>query len=386
LLLLSSAACASKGPSRAAVARAPTPLRARLAHADAVQRAGDDDRAAALYEAIVSERPEWVPAHLRLVSNLSSRGLRRRARDLYEARAARPAATDADRTMAERLSGDGSDDDLRRVYSSAVRRAPGNAWWRLALAEIELGVAQESLARATDGDAAGDGARAQKERAAARTALADGTRHLDEAARLDPSLPETSLYRGLALSLGADLARGGEARRLAHEEAAAAFARASTADPELVEAWIGLGDAKSRAGKDGEALLAYVRALRLAPSDPDLRESAARVLRSLDRPLDAAEQYHAAAVLRPRSAAPLVALGDALSEAGRSADALSAYAEALRREPTAVEAHRRAGAVYESMGRVAQARASYGEYVRQGGADADAVRRRIERLSTRGAG
>ena len=385
-LCLSAAGCSST-PSRPSVSAPEVPprdagLRARLSKGDAARREGRLDEALADYEQALAADPAHLPSHMRLVETLLSTGRRSVARDRYRARAAAPGATQAERVMAARLDTDGSPAAVRTVYVAAAKAAPNDPWWRLALAEVDLGAADRFIHAYDDARQSGDRPRAAETLDLARRALSRANSAVENATKRDPSLPETHLYRGLVRALEGDLLAGASGREAAFRSAMEAFERAVAADPGMLDAWANLGDAAQRAGDAEIALSAYLSAIRLAPNDPDLREGAGLVLFGLERHVDAAAQYTEAARLRPRDAAPLLNAGDGWAAADRFEEALAAYDEALVRDPSAVEAHAKRGAVLERMGRLGEAREAYAVYVERDGADAAAARRRIERLLT----
>jgi len=357
-------------------------LRARLTRGDAARREGRVEEALVEYERALATDPAHVPSHMRLVETLVSTGRRSVARDRYRARAASPGATRAERVMAARLETDGSSAAVRTVYVAAAKAAPNDPWWRLALAEVDLAAADRFIAAYEEARGTGDRPRATEVLELARRALARADNAVENAAEREPGLPETYLYRGLVRALEGELLVGASGREAAFRAAIEAFQRAVAADPGMLDAWANLGDAAQRVGDTEVALAAYLAAIRLAPSEPDLREGAGLVLHGLERFSDAAAQYAEAARLRPRDAAPLLNAGDGWAAAGRFDDALAAYDEALARDPSAVEAHAKRGAVLERMGRLGEAREAYAVYVERDGADAAAARRRIERLLT----
>jgi len=357
-------------------------LRARLARGDAARREGRVEEALAEYEQALATDPAHVPSHMRLVEALVSTGRRSVARDRYRTRAASPGATQAERVMAARLETDGSAAAVRAVYVAAAKAALDDPWWRLALAEVDLAAADRAIAAYEEARRTGDRPRAAEVIELARRALSRADSAVENASERDPSLPETHLYRGLVRALEGELLVGASGREAAFRAAIEAFQHAVAADPGMLDAWANLGDAAQRVGDTEVALAAYLSAIRLAPSDPDLREGAGLVLHGLERFADAAAQYAEAARLRPRDAAPLLNAGDGWAAAGRFEDALSAYDAALARDPSAVEAYAKRGTVLERMGRLGEAREAYAVYVERDGADAAAARRRIERLLT----
>lgn len=371
-------ACATKAPLPPPAA--PSVGRAALRPGQAHEAAGQTESALADYRAATVAHPEAVRPHLRYVKAMLALGRRAEVRREYEARAARPGATDSERTIAERLSTNGSSSALRRVYAAAARRNPRSPWWPLALVEVETAEADAWNERRA---AAIDRAERDAEREAyaqSMGAIHRAQRALRQATRLAPDLAEVHLYRGFLRAVEGDLQPTAPAREAGYRAAAAAFEQATARDASLEAGWAGLGDVRYRLGDLRESLVAYLKAVHLAPGDADLRISLGVVLHEIGRLREAAAQYRQAADLRAWDPDPVLRYGDARADAGDWTGALAAYREALQRDPSAVEAHYKMGAVYEHLERPGEARAAYERYVAQGGPRAAAVRRRIERL------
>ena len=356
---------------------APTGL---LAEGDAARGHGAHEEARRAYEAALLREPGDVGVHRRYVALLLEQGQRSEALRVYRRRAAAAGAMPVDRVMHARLETDGSADALRGTYESAIREAPGEVWWRLALAEIEVAEAQAALARRDQAEARSDRKAAEAALDEARTALRRADAALAVAAALCPVRAEVALYQGLAVAVRGDLETSWEARRAAYERAREAFRRALRQDPDLVDAWEALGDAHARLGDHEESLAAYLMATAGRPADAHLRLAVGVELQRTGRHGEAAKQYEQAARLAPRDAEPWLRWGDALAEDERWAEALEAYEEALRRDPVDVEALLRQGSALEHLGRRDEARTSYERYLHHGGEREATVRRRIERL------
>ena len=355
-------------------------VRTALAEADALRRAGRGEEAVLAYQRVMEASPDSVPAHLRYVATLLEVGRRSEARRIYDARAARPGAGNADLTMAERLATDGSSSALRRVYRLASEREPQSAWWRLAVAEIEIAEGEAWNRRRLDAIDRSDRDEETKAFAQAQAALERASDAIDRADASLPTPAETELYRGYLRAVEGDLHLGAVARAAAYRAAEDAFTLALRRDPDLVEAWEGLGDVRLRTGDMKGSLVAFRGAVERAPADASLRESLGVVLRRIDRNDEAALQFEEAARLDPRSAGPWLQLGDAYAAEERWEKALAAWAEALRRDGEAIEAYYRMGSVLEHVERPGEARAAYERYLSQGGTRSSTVRRRVERL------
>ena len=341
---------------------------------------GDLERALTEYRHAIEADRAAVRPHLYYVRAMLAQGRGAALRREYEARVAAPGASDAERTIAERLRTSGASSALRRVYTAAAERAPESPWWRLALAEVETMEAEAWNRKRLEAVDRGDREEVGRASRQARGAVRRANRAIERAGRIDAGLAEVWLYRGYLRAVEGDLQASDAARTASFEAAAVAFDTATKMDADLLEAWAGLGDASFQLGEFRDSLIAYLEAVDRAPGDGQLRTSLAVVLHEVGRLREAARQYSEAARLRPWDADPLLRLGDALADAENWNKALDAYKAALRRDGEAIEAHYKMGAVLEYRNRPGEARAAYERYVAHGGEKEDIAKRRIERL------
>lgn len=380
-VLLCLVGCAQDRPRPSVPPSAPSgPVHELMLAGEATERSGDVEGSLREYRAAIDQDPAAVRLHLRYTKVMLGQGRGAQLRREYEVRAARAGASDAERTVAERLRTDGSSSALRRVYTAAAERRPQVPWWRLALAEVETMEADAWNQKRLDAIDRGDREGEEQAFAQSRGAVRRANRAVEQAGRLGPRLAEVWLYRGYLRSVEGDLQRSDTAREASFEAALLSFETATQMDPDLVEAWAGLGDVSFRLEELRDSLVAYLEAVERAPADGELRSSLGVVLHEIGRLREAAEQYRQAARLRPWDADPLLRLGDALADAENWNKALTAYRQALKRDAKAVEAHYKMGAVLEYLRRPSEARAAYERYVAQDGERTDIVERRIERL------
>jgi len=367
-------------PGREARAAPPSAPARLVSKAEALRGAGGAESALAGYRAAIQEDRAAVRPHLNYVRAMLSLGRRAALHREYEQRVGAGQATDAERTIAERLRTNGASSALRRVYAAASDRNPQSPWWQLALAEVEIAEADAWNRRRLDAIERGDRKEERQAFGQSRGAVGRAQRAVERAGRLAPDLAEVHLYRGLLRAVEGDLHPGGLAREAAYRGAAESFTQVTRLDPTLVEGWRGLGDVQFRLDELRGSLIAYLRAVSLAPADGTLRVSLGVVLHQVGRLREAAQQYREAARLRNWDAGPLIRLGDALADAENWDKALAAYRRALKRDPRALEAHVKMGALLEYRHRPREARAAYERYVAQGGERSGTVERRIERL------
>jgi len=335
------------------------------------------------YRAATESDAAAVRPHLRYARAMLSQGRRAQLRLEYDARAARPEATDAERTLAERLRTNGSSSALRRVYTAAAERNPKSPWWRLALVAVETAEADAWNHKRLDAIELRNRNAEREAYLQARGAVRRAQRALTTVTEIQADLAEVFLYRGHLRAVEGDMEPHAPGRDAAWRASADAFATATRRSPTLVEAWAGLGDVQYRLGEQRAAMVAYLEAVRLSPADADLRIGLGVVLHDIGRLREAAQQYTQAAALRPWDGDALLRFGDARADARDYAGALLAYEQALKRDPKTVDAHYRMGVIHEYLGRLGEARAAYERYINQGGPQADTVERRIERLLRR---
>jgi tetratricopeptide (TPR) repeat protein len=240
-------------------------------------------------------------------------------------------------------------DDAIREYEKAVALAPTSAeahYW-LGLSHYNLGNAKEAVAS------------------------------LQRAVDLEPGRADTYMDLGLACT---DLQDYAGAKR--------AFRTGLVIDAKVAGLWAGLGVAQALSGEMPAARTSFDKAIDLAPEDCDIRMAAATVaaevrdfetalafamkcqetLRddpsywyalskwygALQKEDEAIRCLEKAVRLKPTYVG-YVFLGDVLSQADRTGEALAAYQEAVRLDPTLPEAVSKVGVQYSYLGDYEQA-------------------------------
>jgi tetratricopeptide (TPR) repeat protein len=145
------------------------------------------------------------------------------------------------------------------------------------------------------------------------------------AQRLDPDLPEVDVTLG---SLRAETGRSAEA--------IAAFRRSLSAQPNSMQALLGLARAFAASGQVSEAETTYRRAIELQPSFWASYNELAAFYSERGDYARAAQMFRRVTELTPDNAMAFSNLGGALSLMGRFANALEAYRASLALAPTDV--------------------------------------------------
>jgi tetratricopeptide (TPR) repeat protein len=143
-------------------------------------------------------------------------------------------------------------------------------------------------------------------------------------------------------------------------EAAVTMARAAVAAaPEMVPAWIVLGQAQKAAHRNSEAERAYEQAILLNGMNALARLGMGELKVATGRPEESIREFEMALKRQPALAAAHLGLGSALACMGRNAEALDRYEQALRLRPRLPEAEFAAGFVLARLGRQKEAEIRY---------------------------
>jgi predicted TPR repeat methyltransferase len=138
-------------------------------------------------------------------------------------------------------------------------------------------------------------------------------------------------------------------------EAAAAYARASAADPGHLAARFNQAVALQALGRDLEAESAYKAALALQPDLVQALNNLANLYLAHDRVAEALDALMRATRASPDFAPPWNNLGNALLKMGRLEEACRHFEAALARDAGFVEARTNLGRTLQTLGRPAQA-------------------------------
>jgi tetratricopeptide (TPR) repeat protein len=143
-------------------------------------------------------------------------------------------------------------------------------------------------------------------------------------------------------------------------EAAVKMASAAVASaPDLVEAWVAMGQALKTAERHEEAAKAYERAIRLDGMNALARLGLGELIIAAGRPEDAIAEFEFALKRRPTLIAAHLGLGNALACMGRNEEALEKYEAALALRPRLAEGEFAAGFALARLGRTKEAETRY---------------------------
>jgi tetratricopeptide (TPR) repeat protein len=197
--------------------------------------------------------------------------------------------------------------------------------------------------------------RAAKRQQSARQPPADLSGRLNEIARGYQRVLEQNPAQPVAL-VGMCLVA------LASRQADAAVKMASAAvasAPEMVMAWVALGQALKAAARHEEAAKAYEQANRLDGMNALARLGLGELKIAVGRPEEAVAEFELALKRRPALIAAHLGLGNALSMLGRNEEALEKYEAALALRPRLAEGEFAAGFALARLGRVKEAETRY---------------------------
>jgi tetratricopeptide (TPR) repeat protein len=143
-------------------------------------------------------------------------------------------------------------------------------------------------------------------------------------------------------------------------EAAVKMASAAVASaPELVAAWVALGQALKAAERHEEAEKAYGQAIRRDGTNALARLGMGELKIAAGRPEEAVAEFELALKRRPALIAAHLGLGNALACMGRNEEALEKYEAALRLRPRLAEGEFAAGFALARLGRQKEAETRY---------------------------
>ena len=143
-------------------------------------------------------------------------------------------------------------------------------------------------------------------------------------------------------------------------EAAVQMASAAVASaPEMVAAWVALGQALKAATRHEEAAKAYERAIRLDGMNALARLGLGELKIAAGLPEEAVAEFELALKRRPALVAAHLGLGNALALLGRNEEALEKYEAALALRPRLPEGEFGAGFALARLGRVKEAETRY---------------------------
>jgi len=134
---------------------------------------------------------------------------------------------------------------------------------------------------------------------------------------------------------------------------------AVAAAPQMIAAWVALGQALKAAGRFHESEIAYERAIRLDNVSALARMGLGELKIATGHPQEAIEEFELALKHQPALVPAHLGLGNALAALDRNDEAFACYKQALALRPRIPEAEFAAGFVLARMGKHAEAEARY---------------------------
>ncbi len=268
----------------------------------------------------------------------------------------------------------------RSLMEFAVVKEPEEAYWRLAVAELELQSHDVVVERAGREHALGDVTPAEESFREARLILERAEEDAERALRLDPMLAAAQHMLGYIATRQADIADY-NLRDEWRKKAGAHYERALRLDPEFVEARINQAENYLYFSQADKA----IRDLRICT---DMVPGQVLVWRNLGLALfrdgkvkHAAKAYRRALEIEPKSARTRVALADCLRELKDSEEAIAELSQALEEAvddgTLQADIAFKLAAIYEFAGEYAKAVEQYERHVELEGKEAGKAKYRI---------
>jgi len=338
VLLLLVGACATTQPPGYVPGGAGLPDQARKDYRRALnlEYAGEKQDALVLISDLCSRHPTRLGFHVRRL---------RIARDLrgaaYAASLYQPPPPGVDATRAEILSRlawaqDADLADINDVLQFAEQIEPREAYWPLALADVEISHHDAAADQAAREKRRGRLGRSRKTEAAAQTHL-DGALELAERAlALDPRFAEAHVMVGYVYTRKAETTKDIDKIDEWREKAGLRYDEALKLDPEMLTALLDRAENRLHFNDFRGAVEDLLRAAEVAPRETLVWNNLGSVYFGLGSLADARKAYETALEIEPKDAVARTALADCHRAVG---DLEKAIAELLQAGQDGVDDH-----------------------------------------------
>lgn len=272
----------------------------------------------------------------------------------------------------------------RQTLEFATAQEPREAFWRLALADVELSAADIVEARARRERELGMVEPAERSTLEAEAILERARQEAETAAQLDATLAEPHLLLGYVATRLSAIARQPERRDDWRRAAREHYRQSVSMDPDSLHARLGYGENLLYFDEYDDAVRELKRATELAPKDPRTWNGLGLAYWRIGRTADAEACYRRVLELKPADARVRAALADCRRRTGDMDGALRelerASTDALGDRPLASEIAFQLAALHEQRGDFARAVAEYERHIELGGRDSAKAASRIRRL------
>lgn len=386
LLLLLAAACSSAPRSGYVPGGEALPARPRADYRRAVakERARDAEGALVILDELSLSCPLDLGIHLhRLRLARSVRGAEAAAA-LYEPA---PPGVDPERAAVLVALARTPEDDVSArmaILESAAARESGNAFWRLALADVRLAAHDVVVRRAEEQRSLGRLQESAESYIDAARLAEEARQDAETALQYDPGLAEAHLLLGFLWTRQADLLPQRERRDELRYSADHHYREALKLDPANLAARINLAENLLHFGRYSDANDELEIALRIAPKEPLVWNNLGYCAYSTGRSDRAVKCYEESLRLEPLNARIRTALADALRRRDRTADAIKelerARRDAMGDRALEAEIAFKLAAIHEFERRYGDAVKEYQAHIDFGGSDAAKARSRIRHI------
>ncbi len=361
----------------------PPRRRAEYRRAVAKEQASERDEALRILGDLAASRPLDLGIHLHRLRLARALHGPEAAAALYERP---PPGVDPERAAALVALARTPEDDVAgrmAILEAAAAREPGNAFWRLALADVRLSAHDAVVQRAEEQRALGRLQESAQSYVEAARLAEEARQDAETALQYDPGFAEAHLLLGYLWTRKADLLPQRDRRDELRNVADYHYRETLKLDPANLAARIDLAENLLYFGRYSDAEDELEIALRLAPKEILVWNNLGYAAYATGSPEKAVEYYEEALNLDPRNARIRTALADALRRLDRAEDAIRelerARGDAEDRALLATIAFKLA-AIHEFDRKFADAVKEYQRHIDLGGPDAAKAKSRIRHI------
>jgi tetratricopeptide (TPR) repeat protein len=270
------------------------------------------------------------------------------------------------------------------ILEAAAAREPGNAFWRLGLADVRLAAHDVVVVRAEEQRSLGRVEESRQSYFEAARLAEEARQDAETALQYDPTLAEAHVLLGFLWTRKADLLPQRDRRDEMRSAADYHYREALKLDPANLGARINLAENLIHFGRYSDAIDELEVALKIGPREPLAWNNLGYCAYSTGQLGQAVDYYEQALVLAPRDARIRTALADVLRRLDKSKEAVAALEQARKDSngdrSLEAEIAFKLAAIHEYERRYGDAVKEYQLHIDLGGPDAAKAKSRIRHI------